>query len=63
MIPDGFSMLEKDIFPKLAKQGRLRGFPFEGQWFDIGNIERYNLAKKKWTGVNSYEDETTEGDE
>ena len=56
MIPDGFSMLEKDIFPKLAKQGRLRGFPFEGQWFDIGNIERYELAKKKWMGVSPYDD-------
>jgi len=40
MIPDGFSMLEKDVFPKLAKMNRLRGFPFAGQWFDIGTIER-----------------------
>ncbi|MBU90670.1 nucleotidyltransferase [Candidatus Woesearchaeota archaeon] len=56
MIPDGFSMLEKDIFPKLAKQGRLRGFPIAGQWFDIGNLERYELAKKKWTGVSPYDE-------
>ena len=55
MIPDGFSMLEKDIFPKLAKQGRLRGFPFEGQWVDIGNLERYELAKKKGMGVSPYD--------
>ncbi|MAH33035.1 hypothetical protein CL615_01460 [archaeon] len=54
MIPDGISMLEKDIFPKLAEQGRLRGFPFAGQWFDIGNIERYESAKKKWSGINPY---------
>ena len=57
MIPNGFSMLEKDVFPKLAKQGILRGFPFPGQWFDIGNIERYELAKKKWTGVSNYGEE------
>lgn len=51
MISDGFSMLEKDIFPKLAKMGRLRGFPFAGQWFDIGNIERYKIAEKRWEGI------------
>ena len=51
MIPNGFSMLEKDVFPKLAKLGRLRGFPFAGQWFDIGTIERYKLAEKQWKGV------------
>jgi len=56
MIPDGFSMLEKDIFPKLAKQGSLRGFPFEGQWFDIGNIERYENAKKKWEGISPHKE-------
>jgi len=48
MIPDGFAMLEKEVFPKLAKQGKLFGFPFSGQWFDTGNIERYDKAIKKW---------------
>ena len=57
MIPKGFSMLEKDVFPKLAKLGRLRGFPFAGQWFDIGNIERYKIAEKKWSGVNPFEED------
>ena len=56
MIPDGFSMLEKDVFPKLAKEGRLRGFLSDGQWFDIGSLERYEAAKKKWTGVSPYDD-------
>ncbi len=51
MIPNGFSMLEKDVFPKLAKEGRLRGFLSEGQWFDIGTLERYEIAKKKWMGI------------
>lgn len=56
MIPPGFSMLEKDVFPKLAKKGSLRGFPFAGQWFDIGNLERYDIAKKKWRGVSHHEE-------
>ncbi|MBI4147086.1 NTP transferase domain-containing protein [Candidatus Woesearchaeota archaeon] len=57
MIPNGFSMLEKDVFPKLAKTGRLRGFPFAGQWFDIGTIERYKLAEKQWKGTSSFDEE------
>ncbi len=57
MIPNGFAMLEKDVFPKLAKLGRLRGFPFAGQWFDIGNIERYKIAEKKWKGISPFEEE------
>ncbi|MAE42563.1 nucleotidyltransferase [Candidatus Woesearchaeota archaeon] len=56
MIPDGFSMLEQDIFPKLAKQGSLRGFPFAGQWFDIGNLERYEIAKKRWGGISLHDE-------
>ncbi len=47
MIPKGkFCMLEKDIFPKLAKEGRLSGFPFSGQWFDTGNFERLEKARR-----------------
>lgn len=56
MIPNGFSMLEKDVFPKLAKQNSLRGFPFEGQWFDMGTPERYEIAKAKWQGISPYEE-------
>lgn len=51
MIPAGFSMLEQDVFPKLAKQGKLFGYPFSGQWFDTGNMERYERAIKEWRGV------------
>lgn len=52
MIPKGKRcMLEKDIFPKLAREGRLRGFPFSGQWFDTGNFERLARARKLWKGV------------
>ncbi|MFH2028150.1 MAG: sugar phosphate nucleotidyltransferase [Nanoarchaeota archaeon] len=52
MIPKGrFCMLEKDVFPQLAEEGRLRGFPFSGQWFDTGNFERLERARKLWKGI------------
>ena len=51
MIPEGKCSLEKQIFPKLAKMGRLFGFPFSGQWFDTGNLDRYERALKEWKGI------------
>lgn len=51
MIPTGFAMFEKDVFPKLAKQGKLYGYPFSGQWFNTGNFEMYERALKLWKGV------------
>lgn len=53
MIPKGACSLEKEIFPKLAKMGRLYGFPFSGQWFDAGTMERYELALRDWKGIKS----------
>ena len=50
-IGDGFQMSENDVFPKLAKEGRLFGYPFSGQWFDTGNIERYDRAIKEWKDI------------
>ncbi|MCK5023689.1 MAG: NTP transferase domain-containing protein [Candidatus Aenigmarchaeota archaeon] len=51
MIPKRNCSIEKEIFPKLAKMGRLYGFPFSGQWFDTGNMERYEKALKEWKGI------------
>lgn len=51
MIPEGKCSLEKEIFPKLAKMGRLFGFHFSGQWFDTGNLDRYERALKEWKGI------------
>jgi NDP-sugar pyrophosphorylase family protein len=51
MIPKGTCSIEKEIFPKIAKSGRLYGFPFSGQWFDTGTLERYERALKGWKGV------------
>jgi len=36
-----FSMIEKDILPKLAKEKKLAGFKFNGPWLDCGTWERY----------------------
>lgn len=51
MIPPGFCMLEQAIFPKLAGQGALFGFPFSGQWFDTGTSERYAKALCEWEDI------------
>lgn len=51
MIKPGFSMLEKDLFPRLAEQGRLYGYRFDGQWFDIGDFARLENAEKRWKDI------------
>ncbi|MFH1589311.1 MAG: sugar phosphate nucleotidyltransferase [archaeon] len=50
VIPEGFSMLESDVFPKLATSEELCGFPFSGQWFDTGTPERFKQAEENWRG-------------
>jgi len=42
--------LEEDVFPKLAQKDELYGYPFEGQWFDIGTPEIYERVLKEWKG-------------
>jgi len=42
-----FSMIEKDILPKLAKEKKLAGFKFNGPWLDCGNWKKYSEALKK----------------
>lgn len=43
-----FSMLEEDVFPLLAKEGKLTGYLFEGKWFDVGTPDVYARALKEW---------------
>lgn len=43
-VPKGFAMLENDVFPKLAKEGKLFGYPFSGYWKPIGNLQQYEEA-------------------
>ena len=45
---DKFSMIEKDIFPKLVKENKLAGFKFNGTWTDCGTWERYEKALSNW---------------
>lgn len=40
--------LEQHIFPELIAQGRLYGYPFEGQWFDVSTPEVYDRVLKQW---------------
>ena len=50
-IPEGFAMLEKDVFPKLAKEGKLYGYPFSGQWLNTGTLDLYEKAIKEWKDI------------
>lgn len=43
-----FAMIEKDLFPKLAKEKKLAGFKFNGKWMDCGNWQRYEKALNEW---------------
>ncbi|PIS38999.1 MAG: hypothetical protein COT34_00735 [Candidatus Nealsonbacteria bacterium CG08_land_8_20_14_0_20_43_11] len=48
--PD-FSMIEKDLFPILAKEKKLAGFKFEGKWMDCGDWKRYEKAINSWPNL------------
>ena len=43
-----FSMLETDLFPKLAKEKKLFGYKWQGKWQDIGTFSRWEKAIKNW---------------
>ena len=36
--------VEKEVFPELAASGRLYGYKYTGEWFDIGRFEEYRQA-------------------
>ncbi|MBW2970781.1 hypothetical protein KY320_01320 [Candidatus Woesearchaeota archaeon] len=50
-IPEGFATLEEDVFPKLARENKLMGYAYSGQWFSIDTVEDYRKAVKNWKGV------------
>lgn len=39
--------LESEIFPRLAEEGKLYGYPYEGLWLDISNSAAYRQAVKE----------------
>lgn len=41
------SKLERDVFPRLAEEGKLYGYPFEGLWLDISSSAAYKQAVKE----------------
>ncbi len=41
-------MLEKDLFPLLSAEKKLKGYVFDGRWQDIGTFNRWEKAIKKW---------------
>ena len=46
-IPGGRPVsIEREVFPKLADEGKLYGYDFEGSWIDIGKREDYLKANK-----------------
>ncbi|EKD56914.1 MAG: Nucleotidyl transferase [uncultured bacterium] len=42
------SSLEKDVLPALVKKGHVRGYVFDGLWFDISTPDVYERALKEW---------------
>lgn len=40
--------LEKEVFPKLIKIGKITGYPFEGRWYDVSTPETYERVIKEW---------------
>jgi NDP-sugar pyrophosphorylase family protein len=43
-----FLMIEHDISPHLAKDGKLYGVRLKGRWYDCGTLERYEKAIREW---------------
>ncbi|MBR9693322.1 NTP transferase domain-containing protein [Candidatus Woesearchaeota archaeon] len=50
IIPSGYAMIETDVFPKLARDGKLYGYPFAGQWFVPESPEWLPRIEKEWEG-------------
>ena len=47
-IPEGFSDFARDIFPKLLQKGKkLFAYSFKCYFREIGQLQRYNLAKQE----------------
>lgn len=39
---------EREIFPRLAAEGKLFGYKSAGRWYDCGNLERWEKAIREW---------------
>lgn len=48
-LPPKTGKLESDVFPRLAEEGKLAGYPFEGLWLDISSSAAYRQAMREMT--------------
>jgi len=48
LIPEGFSTLENDLFPKLTRMNSLNGYAFPGTWINPKSDEEIAIANKIW---------------
>jgi NDP-sugar pyrophosphorylase family protein len=51
MVPEGFAMMEQDILPRLAREDKLIGYVFSGQWFDTSSQQKITEAESSWRGI------------
>lgn len=47
-IPRFRTRMLEDVFPGLAKKGKLFGYPFSEPWYDVSTPESYEKAIKTW---------------
>lgn len=47
-----FAMVETDLFPQLAKIGKLAGYKLSGRWMDTGTFQRWEEAINNWNNKN-----------
>ena len=43
-----FKSMEKEVFPLLAKEGKMSAYLNAGQWFDLSHTDAYQKAKKSF---------------
>ena len=46
-----FIMLEKNVWPILAQEGKLGAYVSDAQWFDTGTPELHQKVNQEWKGV------------
>ncbi len=49
LMPEGFCLIEKTMFPELAEREKLFGHMHKGQWFPTDTLEKYEKAKKEFS--------------
>lgn len=51
ILPDGFCMIERDCFEKLAPQGVVFSCRHKGQWFPTDTLEKYYCAEENFISL------------